>query len=120
MDRVDIPLPVDVVVAPGIDAGQRAEVKLAAEVADHDMILDVGPETAAGIVERVANSATILWNGPLGVFEHAAFAAGTRVLAEAIAASEGFSGRRWRYLGVIDLFDAASGVCISRRGRCLS
>ena len=79
MDRVDIPLPVDVVVAPGIDAGQRAEVKLAAEVADHDMILDVGPETAAGIVERVANSATILWNGPLGVFEHAAFAVGTRV-----------------------------------------
>ena len=111
MDRVDIPLPVDVVVAPGIDAGQRAEVKLAAEVADHDMILDVGPETATGIAERVANSATILWNGPLGVFEHAAFAAGTRVLAEAIAASEGFSlAGGGDTLAAIDLFDVANGV----------
>ena len=111
MDRVDIPLPVDVVVAPGIDAGHRAEVKLAAEVADDDMILDVGPETAACIAERVATSATILWNGPLGVFEQAAFAAGTRVLAEAIAASEGFSlAGGGDTLAAIDLFDVASGV----------
>ena len=111
MDRVDIPLPVDVVVAPGIDAGHRAEVKLAAEVADDDMILDVGPETAAGIAERVATSATILWNGPLGVFEQAGFAAGTRVLAEAIAASEGFSlAGGGDTLAAIDLFDVASGV----------
>ena len=111
MDRVDIPLPVDVVVAPGIDSGHRAEVKLAAEVADDDMILDVGPETAAGIAERVANSATILWNGPLGVFEQTAFAAGTRVLAEAIAASEGFSlAGGGDTLAAIDLFDVASGV----------
>ena len=111
MDRVDIPLPVDVVVAPGIDAGHRAEVKLAAEVADDDMILDVGPETAAGIAERVATSATILWNGPLGVFEQPAFAAGTRVLAEAIAASEGFSlAGGGDTLAAIDLFDVASGV----------
>ena len=111
MDRVDIPLPVDVVVAPGIDAGHRAEVKLAAEVADDDMILDVGPETAAGIAERVATSATILWNGPLGVFEQPPFAAGTRVLAEAIAASEGFSlAGGGDTLAAIDLFDVASGV----------
>ena len=111
MDRVDIPLPVDVVVAPGIDAGHRAEVKLAAEVADDDMILDVGPETAAGIAERVATSATILWNGPLGVFEQAPFAAGTRVMAEAIAASEGFSlAGGGDTLAAIDLFDVASGV----------
>ena len=111
MDRVDVPLPVDVVVAPGIDAGHRAEVKLAAEVADDDMILDVGPETAAGIAEQVATSATILWNGPLGVFEQAAFAAGTRVLAEAIAASEGFSlAGGGDTLAAIDLFDVASGV----------
>ena len=111
MDRVDIPLPVDVVVASGIDAGHRAEVKLAAEVADDDMILDVGPETAAGIAERVATSATILWNGPLGVFEQGAFAAGTRVLAEAIAASEGFSlAGGGDTLAAIDLFDVASGV----------
>ncbi len=111
MDRVDIPLPVDVVVAPGIDAGHRAEVKLAAEVANDDMILDVGPETAAGIAERVATSATILWNGPLGVFEQPPFAAGTRVLAEAIAASEGFSlAGGGDTLAAIDLFDVASGV----------
>ena len=111
MDRVDIPLPVDVVVAPGIDTGHRAEVKLAAEVADDDMILDVGPETAASIAERVATSATILWNGPLGVFEQTAFAAGTRVLAEAIAASEGFSlAGGGDTLAAIDLFDVASGV----------
>ena len=111
MDRVDLPLPVDVVVAPGIDAGHRAEVKLAAEVADDDMILDVGPETAAGIAERVATSATILWNGPLGVFEQAPFAAGTRVLAEAIAASEGFSlAGGGDTLAAIDLLDVASGV----------
>lgn len=91
MDHVEIPLPIDVVVAPGIDAGRRASVKLAAEVAEEDMILDVGPRTAAQIAARVREAATILWNGPLGVFEHDAFAAGTRVLAEAIAASEGFS-----------------------------
>ena len=111
MDRLDIPLPLDVVVAPGIDAGHRAEVKLASEVADDDMILDVGPETAAGIAERVATSATILWNGPLGVFEQAPFAAGTRVLAEAIAANEGFSlAGGGDTLAAIDLFDVASGV----------
>ena len=91
MDRVDIPLPIDVVVAPGIDEGHRAEVKLAADVSDTDMILDVGPETAAGVAERIEQAATILWNGPLGVFEQEAFANGTRVLAEAIAKSEGFS-----------------------------
>ena len=111
MDRVNIPLPDDVVVAPGIDAGHRAEIKLAAEVAHDDMILDVGPETAASIAERVATSATILWNGPLGVFEQTAFAAGTRVLAEAIAASEGFSlAGGGDTLAAIDLFDVASGV----------
>ncbi len=111
MDRVDIPLPIDVVVAPGVEAGHRAEVKLAAEVADDDMILDVGPETAAGIAERIATSATILWNGPLGVFEQEAFAAGTRVLAEAIAASEGFSlAGGGDTLAAIDLFDLARGI----------
>ena len=81
------------------------------------MILDVGPETAAGIAERVATSATILWNGPLGVFEQPPFAAGTRVLAEAIAASEGFSlaggGIPWR-LSIFSMWQAASRI--SRRG----
>jgi len=111
MDKVDVPLPLDVVVAPAFDAGHRAEVKLAADVSDEDMILDVGPETAAGIAERIHKAATILWNGPLGVFEQDAFAQGTRVLAEAIAASDGFSlAGGGDTLAAIDQFGVASEV----------
>jgi phosphoglycerate kinase len=111
MDQVAIPLPTDVVVAPGIDEGHCASVKLAAEVSDDDMILDVGPQTAAQIAVRVRESATILWNGPLGVFEHDAFAEGTRVLAEAIAASEGFSlAGGGDTLAAIDQFGVADAV----------
>ena len=111
MDRVDIPLPIDVVVAPGIDEGHRAEVKLAADVSDTDMILDVGPETAAGVAGRIEQAATILWNGPLGVFEQEAFADGTRVLAEAIAKSEGFSlAGGGDTLAAIDQFGVAESV----------
>ena len=111
MDQVDIPLPVDVVVAPGIDEGQRASVKLAADVSDEDMILDVGPQSAAEIASRVRQAATILWNGPLGVFERDAFADGTRVLAEAIAESEGFSlAGGGDTLAAIDQFGVADKV----------
>jgi len=111
MDHVEIPLPIDVVVAPGIDAGRRATIKLAAEVVEEDMILDVGPQTATQIADRVHEAATILWNGPLGVFEHEAFAAGTRVLAEAIAASEGFSlAGGGDTLAAIDQFGIADQV----------
>ncbi len=111
MDKVDVPLPLDVVVAPAFDAGHRAEVKLAADVSEEDMILDVGPETAAGIAERIQEAATILWNGPLGVFEQEAFAQGTRVLAEAIAASDGFSlAGGGDTLAAIDQFGVADEV----------
>ncbi len=111
MDKVDVPLPLDVVVAPAFDAGHRAEVKLAADVSEEDMILDVGPETAAGIAERIQDAATILWNGPLGVFEQEAFAQGTRVLAEAIAASDGFSlAGGGDTLAAIDQFGVANEV----------
>ena len=111
MDKVDVPLPLDVVVAPAFDAGHRAEVKLAADVSEEDMILDVGPETAAGIAERIQEAATILWNGPLGVFEQEAFAQGTRVLAEAIAASDGFSlAGGGDTLAAIDQFGVANEV----------
>jgi len=111
MDQVEIPLPIDVVVAPGVDEGRRASVKLAAEVSAEDMILDVGPLTAAEIAERVGEAATILWNGPLGVFEHDAFAEGTRVLAEAIADSEGFSlAGGGDTLAAIDQFGIADRV----------
>ena len=111
MDQVEIPLPIDVVVAPGVDEGRRASVKLAAEVAAEDMILDVGPQTAAEIAERVEEAATILWNGPLGVFERDAFAEGTRVLAEAIADSEAFSlAGGGDTLAAIDQFGIADSV----------
>lgn len=111
MDQVDIPLPIDVVVAPGIDEGHQAQVKLAAEVSEQDMILDVGPETAAGIAERIQQAATILWNGPLGVFEQDAFANGTRVLAEAIATSNAFSlAGGGDTLAAIDQFGVADAV----------
>jgi phosphoglycerate kinase len=111
MDRVNIPLPIDVVVAPGIEQAHRAVVKRAAEVSDDDMILDVGPETAAAIAQRIKSAATILWNGPLGVFEQEAFASGTRVLAEAIAASEGYSlAGGGDTLAAIDQFGVADDV----------
>ena len=111
MDKVDIPLPIDVVVAPGIDAGDQATIKLAAEVSGDDMILDVGPKTAASIAERISEAATILWNGPLGVFEEEAFAGGTKVLAEAIAASPAFSlAGGGDTLAAIDQFGVAEGV----------
>jgi len=111
MDKVEIPLPIDVVVAPSIEEARSANVKLAAEVSDDDMILDVGPQTAAQIGARVREAATILWNGPLGVFEYDAFAEGTRVLAEAIAASEGFSlAGGGDTLAAIDQFGVADQV----------
>jgi len=111
MDKVEIPLPIDVVVAPSVEEARSASVKLAAEVSDDDMILDVGPQTAAQIGARVREAATILWNGPLGVFEYDAFAEGTRVLAEAIAASEGFSlAGGGDTLAAIDQFGVADQV----------
>ena len=111
MDKVDIPLPIDVVVAPGLDAGDQAKIMLAAEVSDDDMILDVGPETAASIAERIVNAATILWNGPLGVFEEEPFAGGTSILAEAIATSAGFSlAGGGDTLAAIDQFGVSEGI----------
>ena len=89
--KVSVPLPVDVVVAKAFAEDAEATVKLVADVAEDDMILDIGPQTAAHFAELLKSSGTILWNGPVGVFEFDQFGEGTRVLAEAIAASEGFS-----------------------------
>ncbi len=91
MDKVSVPLPTDVVVAKEFSASAVATVKKIEDVADDDMILDVGPETARVLARIVAEAGTIVWNGPLGVFEFDAFANGTRTLAEAIAASPAFS-----------------------------
>lgn len=86
-----IPLPEDVVVASEFSAEAEARIVDADDVGEDDMILDVGPKTTARYQEVVAQAGTILWNGPVGVFEFNAFAAGTKGLADAIAASKAFS-----------------------------
>jgi phosphoglycerate kinase len=87
----DIPLPVDVVVAPAFAADAPATVKPVDAVGADDMILDIGPATAARYAEVIGNAGTVVWNGPVGVFEFDAFAAGTEAVARAIAASQAFS-----------------------------
>jgi phosphoglycerate kinase len=86
-----IPLPEDVVVASEFSAKAEARIVDADDVDEDDMILDVGPKTTARYQDVVAQAGTILWNGPVGVFEFDAFAAGTKGLADAIARSEAFS-----------------------------
>ncbi|MBH9307684.1 phosphoglycerate kinase [Pseudomonas aeruginosa] len=89
--KVKVPLPVDVGVAKELAESAGATVKAIAEVADDDMILDIGPQTAAQFAELLKTSKTILWNGPVGVFEFDQFGEGTRTLANAIADSAAFS-----------------------------
>jgi len=91
MSTTDIPLPVDVVVATEFAADATSTVKRVEDVADADMILDVGPDTQALYQGMLASAKTILWNGPVGVFEFPQFEGGTRALSEAIATSDGFS-----------------------------
>ena len=91
LETTNIPLPTDVIVAKEISSTAQASTKLVAELEDDDMILDVGPATAMNFAEIVGTMKTILWNGPLGVFEYDQFAQGTRVLAQAIADNPGFS-----------------------------
>ncbi|MEP7280573.1 MAG: phosphoglycerate kinase [Rubrivivax sp.] len=86
-----VPIPTDVVTAKAFAADAPATVKRAADVADDDLILDIGPETAARFAGQVQGAGTIVWNGPVGVFEFDAFAHGTETLARAIAASPAFS-----------------------------
>ena len=86
-----VPIPVDVVTAKTFAADAPATVKAADEVADDDLILDIGPKTAALLAEQLKAAGTIVWNGPVGVFEFDAFAHGTETIARAIAASEAFS-----------------------------
>jgi len=86
-----VPLPVDVVCGREFSAGATATLKQVADVDSGDLIMDVGPETARRYAAAVAGAATVIWNGPLGVFEWEQFSQGTRVLADAIAASKAFS-----------------------------
>ena len=87
----EVPIPTDVVVAKRFAADAPATVKDATDVADDDLILDIGPQTAAKLAEQLMKAGTIVWNGPVGVFEFDAFAHGTETIARAIAASPAFS-----------------------------
>jgi len=86
-----VPIPVDAVCGKAFAADTPAETKDAGAVADDDMIFDIGPQTAQRYAEILKGAGTIVWNGPVGVFEFDAFSAGTRTVAEAIAASPAFS-----------------------------
>ena len=87
----DIPLPSDVVVAKAFAADAEATIKPVAEVAADDMILDIGPQTASHYARLIAAAGTVVWNGPVGVFEFKAFERGTEAVAHAIAESDAFS-----------------------------
>jgi phosphoglycerate kinase len=87
----DIPVPTDVVVAAQFHPDAEATVKPVAEVADEDLILDIGPDTAARYAAMIAKAGTVVWNGPVGVFEFDAFGKGTETLARAIAGASAFS-----------------------------
>ena len=86
-----VPIPVDVVCAKTFAADASATVKAATDVADDDLILDIGPQTAAILAQQLMAAGTIVWNGPVGVFEFEAFSHGTEAIARAIAASSAFS-----------------------------
>jgi phosphoglycerate kinase len=109
--KAEIPLPTDVVVGTSLEAGSRGCVKRVREVAADEMILDIGPETAASYAERLARAGTIVWNGPVGVFENPEFAAGTRRVAEAVAASNAFSiAGGGDTLAAIEQFGVGEGI----------
>ncbi|HEX7036743.1 MAG TPA: phosphoglycerate kinase [Pseudomonadales bacterium] len=109
--QVEVPLPSDVVVGKRLADDEPAVVRLLGEVADDEMILDIGPETARRWAARLAGAGTILWNGPVGVFEHDQVGEGTRVLAEAIAASDAFSiAGGGDTLAAIDKYGVGDGI----------
>ncbi|MDX1571427.1 MAG: phosphoglycerate kinase [Xanthomonadales bacterium] len=107
----EIPIPEDVVVATEFSADAEATVKPVSEVAADELILDLGPETLARLGGLVADARTVLWNGPLGVFEFPGFAAGTEALARAIADSKAFSiAGGGDTLAAIDRFGVGEGI----------
>jgi len=88
---IELPLPTDVVVGKSFSAQAEADVKAIADVAPDEMILDIGPDTAERFARAVGDAGTVLWNGPVGVFEFDQFGEGTKTLANAIARSKAFS-----------------------------
>ncbi len=106
-----VPLPTDVVVATAFSANATATVKPVNQVRDDEMILDIGPDTARHYAELIAKAGTVVWNGPVGVFEFDAFGKGTETLAHAIAASSAFSiAGGGDTLAAVDKYGIAAGV----------
>jgi phosphoglycerate kinase len=111
MEKTSIPLPEDVVVATEFAPDAVATVKNAADVGSDDMILDIGPKAAAAFSALLEESQTIIWNGPVGVFEFDQFGGGTKALAMAIANSKGFSiAGGGDTLAAVDKYDIAEQV----------
>jgi phosphoglycerate kinase len=111
LEKCSIPLPVDVVTAKQLAENAEAITRKAESVGEEDMILDIGPETAEQFAQLLANAGTIIWNGPVGVFELDQFGNGTRVIAEAIAAHKGFSlAGGGDTLAAMEKYGVASGV----------
>ena len=108
--KAEIPVPTDVVVADEF-ADVRGTTKIVEAVASDELILDIGPETSAHFAGIIGNAGTVIWNGPVGVFEFEGFSAGTRALSEAIAASDGFSvAGGGDTLAAIDKFGVADRI----------
>lgn len=117
MSRVEVAMPVDLMTATAIDPGLPARLRLRNEVGSDEMILDVGPETARRLSDLVAKAGTVLFNGPLGVFELDQFGEGTRVLAEAIANAEAYSvAGGGDTLAAIDKYGVAEGMSYQSTG----
>ena len=111
MDKTHIPLPPDVVTGKEFSEDAVATLKPATDVSEDDMIFDIGPQAASQIAEILQGAGTILWNGPVGVFEFDQFAGGTESLSRAIAASSAFSlAGGGDTLAAIDKFDIADKV----------
>ncbi len=107
----EVPLPVDVVCAKEVLLTAKAVIKPAAEIGDDDMILDIGPRTAAAFAKRLSEAGTIVWNGPLGVYEFDQFGQGTKAIAEAIAGSSAYSlAGGGETLAAIAKFGVADGI----------
>ena len=109
--KVEVPLPSDVMVAESADSANRAVLRHINDIRKGEMILDLGPSTAREFSKRLANAGTVLWNGPVGVFEKDQFGEGTRALAEAIAESPAYSiAGGGDTLAAIEKYEVASGV----------
>ena len=107
----DIPVPTDVVVGSEFSADATATLKAASDVSSEDMIFDIGPDSAAALADILQNAGTIVWNGPVGVFEFDQFGAGTAAIAKAIAKSDAFSiAGGGDTLAAIDKYDVAEQI----------